>query len=63
VLAAVAAGLQPDLVAAAHRVATEAAIIEPDPSRRRAYDDAHGAYRRLFDCLRPMFQAAPTGAA
>ncbi|MGH6920386.1 MAG: xylulokinase, partial [Geminicoccaceae bacterium] len=55
VLAAVAAGLQPDLLEAARRVATEATIIEPDGARRRAYDDAYGTYRKLFDSLRPMF--------
>jgi sugar (pentulose or hexulose) kinase len=55
VLAAVAAGLQPDLIAAARRVATAATIVEPDRTRRSAYDDAYGAYRRLFDSLRPMF--------
>jgi xylulokinase len=55
VLAAVAAGLQPDLLAAARRVATDAAVVEPDVTRRSAYDDAHVAYRKLFDSLRPMF--------
>jgi xylulokinase len=54
-LAAVAAGLQPDLRAAARRVATEATIVAPHAKRRGAYDDAYGAYRRLFDSLRPMF--------
>ena len=28
------------------------------PAPGAAYDDAYGAYRRLFDCLRPMFEAA-----
>jgi xylulokinase len=55
VLAAVAAELQPDLITAARRVATEATIVEPDAERREAYDDAYGAYRKLFDSLRPMF--------
>ena len=55
VLAAVAAGLQPDLLEAARRVATEAKIVEPDAGRRKAYDDAYGVYRKLFDSLRPMF--------
>lgn len=55
VLAAVAAGLQPDLVAAARRIATAATIVEPERARRSAYDDAYGAYRRLFNSLRPMF--------
>ena len=42
VLASVAAGLQPDLLEAARRVATEATVIEPDAARRAAYDDAYG---------------------
>jgi xylulokinase len=58
VLASVAAGLQPDLVEAARRVATEATIVEPDAGRKEAYDDAYGAYRKLFDSLRPMFDRA-----
>jgi len=57
VLAAVAAGLQPDLLEAARRVATEAATIEPHPGCRQAYDEAYGTYRKLFDSLRPMFEA------
>lgn len=57
VLASVAAGLQPDLVQAAGRVAGAARRIDPDPSRKPAYDDAHGAYRTLFESLRPMFEA------
>ena len=60
-----AAGLQPDLLEAARRVATEATVIEPDAARRAAYDDAYGAYRKLFDSLRPMFDGhviAPAGA-
>ncbi|HSA82845.1 MAG TPA: FGGY family carbohydrate kinase [Geminicoccaceae bacterium] len=55
VLAALAAGLQPDLVEAARRVATETTIVEPDAERREAYDDAYRTYRKLFDSLRPMF--------
>jgi sugar (pentulose or hexulose) kinase len=55
VLASVAAGLQPDLLEAARRVATEATVIEPNAARRSAYDDAYGTYRKLFDSLRPMF--------
>ena len=55
-LAAVAAGLQPSLPAAARLVAGKARTIEPDPARKAAYDDAYGAYRKLFSSLRPMFQ-------
>jgi xylulokinase len=55
VLASVAAGLQPDLLEAARRVATKATIVEPDVACRQSYDDAYGRYRKLFDSLRPMF--------
>ena len=55
-LAAVAAGLQPSLLAAAPLVAGEARTIEPDPAQKAAYDDAYGAYRKLFESLRPMFR-------
>jgi xylulokinase len=55
-LAAVAAGLQPSLQAAARLVAGEASTIEPNPSEKTAYDDAYGAYRKLFESLRPMFR-------
>jgi xylulokinase len=55
VLASVAAELQPDLLEAARRVATEATIVEPDVACRQSYDDAYGRYRKLFDSLRPMF--------
>jgi xylulokinase len=55
-LAAVAAGLQPSLLVAAQLVAGEARTIEPDPTNKGAYDDAYGAYRKLFESLRPMFR-------
>ena len=35
--------------------------VEPDPAARAAYDDAYGAYRRLFNSLRPMFEHAAPG--
>jgi xylulokinase len=54
-LAAVAAGLQPDLRRCAALLRPEWEEHAPDPDRRRLYDDAHARYLRLFDCLRPMF--------
>ena len=54
--AAVAGGLHKDLMECAPLVGKIAKTIAPDPARRAAYDDAHGAYRRLFDSLRPMFK-------
>lgn len=56
-LAAVAAGLQPDLAACARLLGGGGATIAPDPGTRGAYDAAYGAYRRLFDSLRPLFEA------
>jgi xylulokinase len=54
-LGAVAAGLAPDVVAAAARAVSSRDEVEPDPRRRGAYDDAHARYRALFESLRPMF--------
>ncbi len=55
-LAAVAAGLQPSLLAAARLVAGDARTIEPDPAQKAACEAAYDAYRRLFESLRPMFR-------
>lgn len=54
-LAAVAAGLAPDPIAASSAAADAAEVIEPDPRRQAAYQDAYGRYRDLFDALDPMF--------
>ncbi|MFQ5957872.1 MAG: FGGY-family carbohydrate kinase [Alphaproteobacteria bacterium] len=53
--AAVAGGVQDDLVACAGRVGALAETVEPDTAARAAYDEAYDAYRRLFDSLKPMF--------
>ncbi len=42
----------------------KAAMVAEHPVARRTgarpvYDDAYGAYRRLFDSLRPMFDNPP----
>ena len=55
VCAAVAGGVQEDLAACAELIGVVAETIDPDPAHRAAYDDAHGAYRRLFTSLGPMF--------
>jgi xylulokinase len=54
-LAAVAAGREPDLRSCAARVAAEGEEIAPDPASAAACDGAYRSYRRLFDSLRPMF--------
>ena len=54
-LAAVAAGLQPDLIAAAGLVGGIKETITPDTGNKPADDDAYRRYRKLFDSLRPMF--------
>ena len=57
-LAGVAAGLLPDLGTAGALVATEPARrLEPDRSHVAAYAEGYGRYRRLFDSLRPIFDA------
>jgi sugar (pentulose or hexulose) kinase len=61
-LAAVAAEILPDLIAAADLVRAEpAALLNPNPQDAEAYAQAYAGYRRLFDALRPMF--GPEGDA
>ena len=55
--AAVAEGLHGDLVECAGLVGEIAETVTPDPARREAYDEAYGAYHRLFDSLRPLFES------
>ena len=54
-LAASAAGLVPDLAAAAGRAAAARHPVDPDPRARSAYEDAYARYRALFAALRPLF--------
>ncbi len=54
-LAAVAAGLQPDLAHAAACVARETLRIEPDEAAGAALDAGYRRYRRLFESLKPMY--------
>jgi xylulokinase len=56
-LAAVAAEIVPDLTAAAALVSRDPArVLEPDRQTESAYTEAYQRYRRLFECLRPMFK-------
>ncbi|NQV43343.1 MAG: hypothetical protein HQ501_00460 [Rhodospirillales bacterium] len=54
-LASVAAGVQPDLLAAAKCVDSTSETIMPNRDAMPAYDEAHGNYRKLFNSLQPMF--------
>jgi xylulokinase len=58
-LAAVAAGIFPDLAAAVDEViAVDPVPVEPDPGWRDAYEDAYLEYRAVFDALEPIYQEA-----
>jgi xylulokinase len=58
-LAAVTAGLAEDVTSAAGVLLRDCATLEPDTSRKAAYDEAHARYRRLFEALTPMFEPTP----
>ena len=61
-LAAVAAGIQPDLETCARLLDSAEAEnpatigLEPDPASAKLYDAAYAAYGCLFESLRPMFK-------
>jgi xylulokinase len=55
-LAAVAAGLRPNIGSCVGARAGPDETLEPDPSHRAAYDEGYSAYRRLFESLRPMYR-------
>lgn len=55
ILAAVAAGVQPDLLSAVKCVDSTSEMIMPNSDLKPAYDEAYGNYRRLFNSLQPMF--------
>jgi sugar (pentulose or hexulose) kinase len=54
-LAAVAAGIHPDLASCAAALPQDAELIVPEPAVRAGYDRAYASYRKLFESLRPMF--------
>jgi xylulokinase len=58
VIAAVAAGWQPDLRSAGRMVDRVARIIEPDRGRAALYAERYQGYRRLFAALTPIFGSA-----
>ena len=58
-LAAVDAGIVRDLDEAVERcVQMDARAYDPDQTTARAYADAYGRYRRLFDAVEPTFASA-----
>jgi xylulokinase len=50
----VAAGLEPDLVAAADRRVTTTARVDPDPGAAPRLDDLYGVYRDAYPALAPV---------
>lgn len=55
--AAAAAGAARTLAEAVARHPPALRLVEPDPGLAGRYADRHGAYRRLFAALEPMFEA------
>jgi L-xylulokinase len=55
VLASVAAGLSPDIRAAAGAMTTIARTIEPDSGLKTVLDRRYGVYRRLVEALGPCW--------
>src|SRR6185295_5075819 len=61
-IAAVAAGLAPDLAALAARIPPPTAVFEPDPVAAGTGDAIYARYRRLVDQLAPLATAPwPSG--
>jgi xylulokinase len=54
-LGAVAVGGWPDLASAAEQVGDIDRVVEPRPAEKDAYDAAYAQYRKLFECLRPLY--------
>ncbi len=57
-LAGVAAGVYPDLAAAAAAMVRIGERYPPDPAAHQAYDAAYARYIQLFEALRPMYSDA-----
>jgi xylulokinase len=54
-LAAVSSGRWPDLAATARQAGAVTETMDPQPAAGDIYKEAHARYRRLFQCLKPMF--------
>ena len=63
-LAAVGAGLHPDVPSAVARMSgSRREPILPDPDRHADYALCYERYRQLYAALRPLFSAAPAVGA
>lgn len=54
ILAAVAAGTYPDILAAVDRAVRFDRMIEPEPKRASEYDHRYARYARLYTALKPF---------
>jgi xylulokinase len=55
ILAAVGAGLYPDIPAAVQRMTSSREIIEPEPAHRKVYDTAYELYVNLYEAVRDLY--------
>jgi xylulokinase len=56
VLAGTAVGVWPSAAEALSRIVQVDRRFEPDPARRETYEKLYADYRRLYDCLLPVFR-------
>ncbi|KAI3438241.1 hypothetical protein D9Q98_000678 [Chlorella vulgaris] len=57
ILAAVAAGLYPDVPAACAHMVHQDRVVQPDPACHAEYRRLHAAYKKLYPALKPGFHA------
>ncbi|MBR5700846.1 MAG: carbohydrate kinase, partial [Oscillospiraceae bacterium] len=55
ILAAAGTGAYPDLTAAARAMSPVGERFEPDPEAGRRYEKRYTLYKRLMDCLDPLW--------
>ncbi|MCX7680875.1 MAG: FGGY-family carbohydrate kinase [Anaerolineae bacterium] len=55
ILAAVGAGVLPDVVAGAERMVRIGEVLEPHPEQHRRYEELYAVYRRLYPDLKEAF--------
>jgi len=64
ILAAVAAGLHPDIPTAVAAMVRVARTVEPDPARHAVYAELYRErYSKLYPALKPLFHAAAAAGA